>query len=803
MRIFATTLVIVVVWVPQAWGQSAQNAEQLLRKHIHRSGTPALMQRLRERFPALATAWAVEARRLRELSLQSNAPLLRTQRSGCPRSVVTVPVVVHIVHGGGRIDPQLGEVDSIPAARVRALIELVYDDYRRRPYSRAYGMGVDTRIEISLATRDPLGNPHSGVDYVRYQDYGLSSSSLVIDSLIDPTTRLYNMIASRAWPHERYLNIWVLDTLENAEGLGLLPMPPPNLLPPALYYLYLIDGAYIRKGNFIGNESARATITHELGHNLGLLHTFSDLFGVALDCRGTQDADCLTIGDKVCDTPPAIGFSFVPFRANTCRENLSALSGDRPDDRTNYMDYVFDFYMSRFTLGQSQLMLTTLQYAYQRNFLLNPFYLPEDTIVKATGTGKYGVTKANFAIAECMQLPHIVCPGQLIHLLSYSLGDPDTFRWEIRQGSAVVTSVDSGPCAVLRAPSTPGTYNIRLYVKNVGGFSDDTVYTGALVVRDPNQALSFPFSEGFEGSNFPPAGWQIVNPDAQRQFPSDIPPSLLDQLPPANVRWNRYSSPGRGSFGASSSSAHLTNWEFPEQGQQDYLITPLIAIPASAQNPAIEFDVYYRALYWEDMREDLKSYGYLYGDTLTVSISEDCGATWQRLYYKGGEGLDVLGQAIRVINQAPDPERHRAVPPSGRNGVWRHEVVRIPPQYKGKRILVRFEDISGQGNDVYVDSIQIREASIASLAATHALQVSMYPSPASDAIYLMLSDPTVQSLQYRIFSLQGVELIRGNLSISSTQVSPYKIEVGGLPSGLYLLQLEAESGVQSWRFIKE
>ncbi|MCS6790530.1 MAG: T9SS type A sorting domain-containing protein, partial [Bacteroidia bacterium] len=81
--------------------------------------------------------------------------------------------------------------------------------------------------------------------------------------------------------------------------------------------------------------------------------------------------------------------------------------------------------------------------------------------------------------------------------------------------------------------------------------------------------------------------------------------------------------------------------------------------------------------------------------------------------------------------------------------------------------------------------------------------VSMYPSPASDAIYLMLSDPTVQSLQYRIFSLQGVELIRGNLSIYSTQVSPYNIEVGGLPSGIYLLQLEAESGVQSWRFIKE
>ncbi|MCX7606922.1 MAG: hypothetical protein N2170_06635 [Bacteroidia bacterium] len=214
----------------------------------------------------------------------------------------------------------------------------------------------------------------------------------------------------------------------------------------------------------------------------------------------------------------------------------------------------------------------------------------------------------------------------------------------------------------LSAPATPGTYSLRLYVQNEGGFADDTIYSNFLIVRDPAQVASFPFSEGFEQNTFSPMGWQVINPDTFRRFPSWVPLQFILQNPAPTVKWSKYGSAGRGSFGASNTSARIANRGFIERQQRDYLITPQIEIPASAQSPSIEFDVYYRALYWEDLRDTIKSYGYLYGDTLAVSISNDCGQRWQRLYYKGGEELDVTGRAISVINQDIDPTQHRALP---------------------------------------------------------------------------------------------------------------------------------------------
>jgi len=66
-------------------------------------------------------------------------------------------VVVHIIHSGA------GQPDSLPLSRVLFQMEQLFDDFRKRPYSKAYGSGVDTRIEFSLATKDPSGNSHPGV----------------------------------------------------------------------------------------------------------------------------------------------------------------------------------------------------------------------------------------------------------------------------------------------------------------------------------------------------------------------------------------------------------------------------------------------------------------------------------------------------------------------------------------------------------------------------------------------------------------------------------------------------------------
>jgi hypothetical protein len=102
-----------------------------------------------------------------------------------------------------------------------------------------------------------------------------------------------------------------------------------------------LDGAVVYWGSLPGgpteNFNLGYTATHEVGHWLGLAHTF--------------DKGCLGDGDRVDDTPAQlVPTSGCPEGKDTCAKDAGL------DPIHNYMDYSFDSCYTEFTEGQADRM---------------------------------------------------------------------------------------------------------------------------------------------------------------------------------------------------------------------------------------------------------------------------------------------------------------------------------------------------------------------------------------------------------------------------------------------------------------
>jgi hypothetical protein len=113
------------------------------------------------------------------------------------------------------------------------------------------------------------------------------------------------------------------------------------------------------------------TGTHEVGHWVGLYHTF----------QGGCASSCTNGGDLVCDTPaqgsPTSG---CPASRNSC----TSLPGDDPIH--NYMDYSSDACYTQFTLGQdarADFMMSTYRPQIGSNPAKQSASEPENVVARA------------------------------------------------------------------------------------------------------------------------------------------------------------------------------------------------------------------------------------------------------------------------------------------------------------------------------------------------------------------------------------------------------------------------------------
>jgi hypothetical protein len=278
--------------------------------------------------------------------------------------VYRIPLIFHVFHYGEPI----GTGTNISAAQIYSQIEVLNEDFRRLNPDRTetlpefQSVAADVGIEFYPAAYDSAGRllPERGIRRYRIQRIpGFFWTNETLDRDLKPQT---------IWDPTRYLNVWVIDSLRLNNRVGIAYAQFPDLsglqgLPPQ-GGLALTDGLVIRY-NRIGSfrkvevpQLARGpynlgrTLTHEMGHFLGLLHPFDQY-------------SCTTDGDFCADTPPT--------NAENFRCNLSARycpNAPTPTMIQNYMDFTDDFCMNIFTQCQAQRMRRVMEISPRRRELL-------------------------------------------------------------------------------------------------------------------------------------------------------------------------------------------------------------------------------------------------------------------------------------------------------------------------------------------------------------------------------------------------------------------------------------------------
>ena len=250
-----------------------------------------------------------------------------------------LPVVVHIIHNNG--------AENISDATVAQGIQNLNDAYANLGYYNPT-TGVDTKIQFCLAKRDENGNPTTGItrDVSALTEMFIESDDVAVKDI-------------NRWDPTKYINIWLVKEIcSYSSGCGVAG------------YAYFpsahgsdIDGIMMEARWFGATNATSGVQIHEMGHYLGLYHTFQG---------GCMNNDCLTDGDHVCDTPPDQSTIAVPCDAevNSCSTDTdSGFATDQNDMTWNYMDYGDWSCYSAFTQGQTDRMHYTIENI--RNSLLD------------------------------------------------------------------------------------------------------------------------------------------------------------------------------------------------------------------------------------------------------------------------------------------------------------------------------------------------------------------------------------------------------------------------------------------------
>ena len=487
-------------------------------------------------------------------------------RSSC--DIIVIPIVIHIVYDNA--------ISNISIDQINSQIEILNQDFRRLFGTPGYGIGADTEIQFCLASKDPFGNPTSGI--TRTQSFFSNhqvANDIILKSIVN-------------WDDSMYLNIWVVEQITDPNGnnlLGYATMPDmPSNVPSGVV---IQSKNFGNMGNVVPPFDQGRTATHEIGHFLGLYHTFE----TDGECIGNSENNCLGEGDFICDTPSEQDPKFgCPVDAvNTCFD----FPCDEDDLLSNYMNFVDDACMDHFTEGQGRRMRFFL------NTTLAHLIAPDNLVAVGCDMVNAIISTPEAAFSYSATT---ICQGENISFINESSGCVDSILWNFEGG---FPERDSSANPVVSYPHS-GSFKVSLKVVNNEGNSSKTIEKLIHVAED---TLPSTFSESFEGNVFVPEGW-------------------IKEGSASNGSWIRTTFAAR----RGTASVVLANFTTASCGTNEDLVSPPINL-SETNSAYLLFDYSYKSNSADTTNED----------QLLVLASNDCGLTFSdTLFNRVGPDLATI-----------------------------------------------------------------------------------------------------------------------------------------------------------------
>lgn len=257
------------------------------------------------------------------------------------------------------------------------------------------------------------------------------------------------------------------------------------------------------------------------------------------------------------------------------------------------------------------------------------------------------------------------CLSDIVTISDMSSGSPDQWAWTITPNTFNYVGGTTASDENIQIQFTqPGVYEVALTATNANG-NDQEIKTDYIFVG----GLTLPFVEDFE-TQANRDRWSIENPDGA-------------------ITWD-YEDVSGNTPGSKAASVNNFNYTFGEVNFiEDYIISPAFNF-SNYTSVSLYFELAYA------------QYGGTFTDSLAVDISDDCGNTWVRLETYSFD--EVITKEDQTTSFTPTDPADWCDDFDGYAGC---KTLDLSAYSKMADIKVRFVNMSGYGNNLYIDNINI------------------------------------------------------------------------------------------------